>query len=505
MKKISLICIVLCLCLLWGNTALMASATAAGQDTTAPEDTTETTQSAAPAAPDIQSSLYTEGDASVIHGAATLDGQKPLGGNVKRLETAKAALLYEMNTDTLLYTWNPDARVHPASLVKVMTAMIALEEGALTDPVTITADMRSQLRGADLQTDFKEGEQITLGDLVHSSMVSSSNASSTMIAIHISGSEGAFVARMNARAKELGCTDTNFVNAHGIPHENQYTTARDMARIVAEALKSEAFCQVFGAKNYTIPATDVSEARELKTTNYFISNQTVQKFYDSRVTGGKSGAASTEDRSVVFTAESGELKLLGVVMGAEGQTEADGYSLKRHGNFEEATALMDYGFNHYSTAQILFSGKSVAQFPVENGANDVVGRPVSSAFSALPAGTTVENLSWQYVLNDTLEAPVEKDAVIGAVQVWCGDVCVAQSDMISMNGAALSATAGQTGQQAQRQEEENDGFTQFLMVIGILVGAALILGALLMMVMWVRAAAAESRRRKRRQSRQRSR
>lgn len=503
MKKISLICIVLCLCLLWSGISLMASATSDLPDTTGAQDTAETTQPTH-AAPQIQGSPYTEGDASVTYGASSLDGQKPLGGSVKRLETARSALLYELNTGTLLYTWNPDERVHPASLVKVMTAMIALEEGELTDSVTVTADMLSQLQGANLQTDFKEGEQLTLGDLVHSTMVSSSNASSALLAIHTSGSEGAFVAKMNARAKELGCSNTNFTNSHGIPQDNQYTTARDMARIVAEAVKSETFCQVFGAKNYTIPATNLSEARNLKTTNYFISNQSVQKFYDSRVTGGKSGAASTEDRSVVFTAESGELRLLGVVMGAVGKTEADGYSLKHHGNFEEATELLNFGFDNYITAQILFSGKSVAQFPVENGANDVVGRPVSSAFSALPAGTTVENLSWQYVLKDSLEAPVKKDAVIGAVQVWCGDVCVAQSEMVSMNGAALSDAAGQK-QQTGDAEEENDGFTQFLMVVGILVGAALILGALLMMAVWARAAAAETRRRKRRQSRQRSR
>lgn len=497
MKKISLLCVVLCLCLLWSGISVMASATSALPDTA------ETTQPVSPS-PQVQSSLYTGGDASVTRGASTLDGQKPLGGSDKRLETARSALLYELNTETLLYSWNPDERVQPASLVKVMTAMVALEEGELTDPVTITADMLSQLRGADLQTDFKEGEQLTLGDLVHSTMVSSSNASAALIAIHISGSEGAFVAKMNARARELGCANTNFTNSHGIPQDNQYTTARDMARIVAEAVKSETFCQIFGAKNYTIPATNLSEERNLKTTNYFISNQSVQKFYDSRVTGGKSGAVSTEDRSVVFTAESGELKLLGVVMGAVGKTGADGYSLKHHGNFEEATELLNFGFDNYMTAQILFSGKSVAQFSVENGANDVVGRPVSSAFSALPVGTTVEALSWQYVLDEPLEAPVAKGAVIGAVQVWCGDVCVAQSDMVSMNGAGISAASGQMPQQGDAQED-NDGVTQFLMVTGILVGAALILGALLMMAVWARGAAAEARRRKRRQSRQRSR
>lgn len=511
MKKISLIFLALCLCLGACLMPMMASATAL-QDTTAPADTTvpeETT--ASPATPVVQGSAITEGDASVTHGAASLAGQKPLGGSIKRLETAKAALLYELNTGTLLYTWNPDARMHPASLVKVMTAMVALEEGSLADPVTITSAMLSQLTSLDLFTNFKEGEQLTLGDLVHSCMVTSSNAASALIAIHISGSEASFVSKMNARAKELGCTDTNFVNSHGIPHDSQYTTARDMARILEAALQSEEFRQVFGAETYTIPATNLSEEKELVTTNYFLTKRGISKFYDSRVTGGKSGAASTQDRSIVFTAQSGELNLLGVVMGAEGETGADGSTLRHHGSFEEATVLMNYGFDSFTTAQILFSGKSLAQFQVENSANDIVGRPVSSVSSALPAGTTLEHLSWQYVLDDSLTAPVKKGDVIGAIQVWCGDVCVAQSEMVSMNGARLTdAMQAESDRLAANEDEkDNDGFTQFLMVIGILLGAALVLGALLMILVWTRAAIAQSRSRtrsrRRRQSRRRSR
>lgn len=506
MKKISLICMTLCLVMSLCCQPLMISATAA-QDTTAPADTAETTQPPAgtPTA-DIQSATITEGNASVSHGAATLDGQNPLGGSVQLLDTAKAALLYEMNTGTLLYAWNPDARMHPASIVKVMTVMVALEEGELSDGVTITSAMLDQLGSAGLFTDFKEGEQITLGDLVHSAMVSSSNAASALIAIHISGSEAAFVSKLNARAKELGCTDTNFVNSHGIPDDNQYTTARDVARIVETAVQSETFRQVFGTDTYTIPATNLSEERELRTTNYFLSNRGVQKFYDTRVTGGKSGAASTKDRSVVFTAESGELKLLGVVMGAEGRTGSDGTSLTYHGNFEEATVLLNYGIDNFMTAQILFSGKSVTQFQVANGANDVVGRPAVSVSSALPSGTTLEDLSWQYVLDGSLEAPVEKDQVIGAIQVWCGNVCVAQSDMVSMNRAGLSGTAqSQSGTQSDGSEGQDSGVSQFLMVVGIIVGAALVLAALVMILLWIRAALIRSRIRKRRQSRRRSR
>ena len=496
MKKITLFFLVLCLLAAMSPWSLTAGATALNEPA-------ETTQPAPePTAPDVQSSQVSQGNASVSHGAATLDGQKPRGGNEKRLETAKAALLYELNTGTLLYSWNPDARMHPASLVKVVTVMMALEEGKLSDSVTITSAMLAQLRDGDLFTDFKEGEQITLGDLIHSTMLSSSNAASALIAIHISGSEAAFVNKMNARVRELGCKDTNFVNSHGIPVDNQYTTARDTARIVAAALESETFRQVFGTTEYTIPATSVSEARELKTTNYFMSTRSVQKFFDNRVTGGKSGAASTQDRSIVFTAESGELNLLGVVMGAEGKTEADGYSLKHHGNFEEATVLMNYGFDSFTTAQILFSGKSLAQFSVEGGANDIVGRPVSSAFSALPAHTGVDNLSWQYVLDESLEAPVEKDQVIGAIQVWCGDICVAQSEMVSMNRAELREAS--SGDEVL-DEEESSGITRFLLIVGIVVGAVMVLGALAVLALWLRGAVARSRRRRRRQSRRRSR
>ena len=487
MKKISLIFLILCL--LAQCAGVGAFAAAVPEDTTTPPETTAGALAPSP-----------QGDGT----SHTLDAQSPLGGQAQKLETARAALLYELNTGTMLYFWNPDARVHPASLVKAVTAMIAVEEGDLSETVTITADMLAVLRESQLYTDLQEGEQVTLGDLVYNTMVTSNNASAVLIAEHMCGTESAFVKKMNQRAKELGCTSTNFVNTHGIPHDRMYTTARDMAKLIGHAIENETFRQIFGAANYTIPATNMSEERNLKTTNYFLSKQVVEKFYDDRVTGGKSGAAATDDRSVVFTAESGGVKLLGVVMGAEGKTASDGVTLIRHGSFEEAAELLKFGFDNYMTAQVLFEDKSMTQFQVQGGANDVAVRPGATVFSALPAGTTAEGLRWEYVLDGELTAPVKAGEKIGKVQVWAGSIRVAEADMITMNGSAVSGTAG------VQPDPDNAGgsgseLSTLLMVLGIVAGAVLVILLAVVLIGRIRTAALRARRRKRRESRRRSR
>ena len=135
-------------------------------------------------------------------------------------------------------------------------------------------------------------------------MVGSANDAAAVIAEHIGTSQGAFVGLMNQRAKELGCENTQFMNANGLSHEEQYTTARDLAKITEAALHNEIFVELFSAIKYTVPATNKSEARELVTTNHLMSTETVRNQFDERVTGGKTGALNTTDRSLICTAES---------------------------------------------------------------------------------------------------------------------------------------------------------------------------------------------------------
>lgn len=504
MKKNQFYLIILCVLLLFQAWAVPAFATEGGDTTSDTTDVTDATDDEPAIPPEGDIPAVTGEDASISNGCHTMHAQIPLGGSEKKLETAKSAILYELNSGTLLYAYQADEKVYPASLVKIMTALLVVEDDQLEQNVTVTNTALAALPSNVLTVDLKAGETLTMKDLLYCMMVESANDACVVIAEQLAGSQEAFAARMNARARELGCTGTQFVNAHGLPDEQQYTTARDIGKIVEKALQYDAFREVFGTVSYTVPETNCSQARYLVTTNYFMStDRGVVKFRDSRFTGGKSGAISnTTDRSIACTAESGNLNLMCIVMGAEGTLEEDGYSLKRLGNFEEAAELVNFGIQNFTVSQILYEGKSVTQLPVTNGENQIVCRTVETVYSALPAGTTAEHLTWRYLRSDEeLTAPVEKEDPVGKVQVWFGSVCLAQSDMVSMNGSAVYRKL--TGTDAMTVDMGNGG--QFLKILGIVFIVLLGLAVLYLGVKFIRAALIRARQRRRRKNRRRSR
>lgn len=509
MKNNRIFCCLVALLMVWQ--CIMVTVLAAEDDAaeeTAEETTAETTgETTVPETfPVVEPPTILTGDASVSNGCHTLDAKFPLGAKEQLLDTAKSSILYELNSGTLLYAWKPDEPVYPASLVKIMTALLVVENGDLSRTVTVTESALSAVPYDAVSVSMKAGETFTMQDLLYCMMVASANDACAVAAEAIAGSQDAFVTMMNSRAKEIGCTGTNFVNAHGLHDEKQYTTARDMGKILEKALEYDQFRKAFGAASYTVPATSLSEKRELGSTNYFISDKYgVVKFYDKRVTGGKSGSISNSDRSMATTAESGGLNLMSVVMSAVGVAEPDGYSLSYLGNFEETTELLEYGFDNFEVDQILHEGKSVAQYPVVGGENHVVGRPVSTVSSALPVGTTEQRLVWKYYRDEgDLSAPIEAGTPIGMVQVWYGTMCLAQSDMVAMNGSKVAQnTLVQPEQRSTSKSDFNGGIV--LTVLGV--AFAVIIGIVLVLVMihLVRTWIIRARRRRRRKNRRRSR
>ena len=142
--------------------------------------------------------------------------QQALAGNGDYEGTAKAVVLYEMNTDTLVYAYQPDLRISPTGIVKVLTALIALEEGNLDDVVTVRRSTLDSVSPGAVSAGLKAGEEISLRDLLYCIMVSSANDACAVVAEHIAGSQQAFVEKMNARAATLGCANTHFTNVHGL-------------------------------------------------------------------------------------------------------------------------------------------------------------------------------------------------------------------------------------------------------------------------------------------------
>lgn len=443
---------------------------------------------------------------AAVQGCVTLDGTKPLKNDGQLLDTAKAVILYELTSNTLVYAWNPDTHLDPSGMNKIMTAMLAIELGDPEAVVTVTKTALDSVAIGSVSAGLKVGEEIKLRDLLYCMMVGSANDAAAVIAEYIGGTQAGFVGMMNERAMELGCENTLFMNPNGLSHEKQYSTARDLAKITYAALESELFVELFSAIKYSVPATNKSEERQVVTTNHLMSKETVRNQFDERVTGGKTGALSTTDRSLISTAESGDQKYLAVVMSAKGTVTANGLSVKTFGNFEETRALLDHGFENYSRRQLLHTDQVMEQFAVAGGENDVIAHPAAAVEVILPNDAAILDISYRCNVSDAgLTAPLKKGNVIGTVEVWFRGICVGSSDLIAMYdvnepgvyNVALQPTGG---------EGESGLLVTILLIIGIVLLGLLILAAIVLLTVrtinrwrWQRRAV------KRNRSRQRSR
>jgi len=372
-------------------------------------------------------------DAQNAFGYHSIDSGAAYLGTEDLVENVGAALLYEMNSDTLMYAKQADEKVFPSSLVKIMTALIAVQKGNLQDVVTVTQTALDAVPYYAASAELQADEQITLSDLLYCMMVGSANDAAAVIAEHISGSQAAFVQEMNQYAAALGCMGTQFVNAHGLHDENQYTTARDLGRILVAAVQNELFMTYFSAVNYTVPATNKAEERELSTGNFLMSVEKLQKYYDDRVIGGRTGIADDESRCLATVAQKNGMQIVCIVMGSISTLSEDGKT-DTYGSFAETSKLLDACFDNNHVVQIVYENQVLRQCPVINGENDVILASANSIYSVLPASVSVRNLVFKY--DDValqIEAPVSAGQVLTNVQVWHNGSCVAQTGLVTMN------------------------------------------------------------------------
>ena len=488
MKKNRIICLLLCFLLLSQPLTAFATET---DGTILVEPTVDST---------LPGDDYQDisGDASVTNGCHSINAKMSLWGNNKMLEAAGAAMLYEVNSETVMYAWNPDLTMFPASLVKIMTALIAVEKGNLESIATVTVNALAALPPGSDTLKLQVGEQFTLDQLLYAMMTGSANDAAVVIAEHIAGSQMGFVTLMNQKAKALGCTGTVFVNAHGMHEDFQITTARDMVKIVMEAIQNEDFVKYFSALDYTLPATRFSEARKLTSTNFLMSKGVTEEYFDARVTGGRTGVTDGRERCLIATAESGGLKYIAVVLGAIPSVNSEG--ITRFGSYEEVGQLFDMGFKGYRVTQILGTDDIIAQYPVLNGENYVVTGPSKSVSVALPTNITAKDLSFRYQDNfSSLTAPVKKGENLTMVQVWYNNVCIGQSPIVTKNGSALV-----TYSQEVDYDTSDGPLDDILIAIGIIaagiLGAIVILHVYQILRRWVRNTLHKRRRRYRRRS-----
>lgn len=245
------------------------------------------------------------------------------------------AVLMEASTGAILYNKGMDEVRYPASITKIMTAVIALENSNLTDTVTFTETACALAVPGNAKIDAKPGEIFTMEQCLYALLLSSANEVACQIAIQIAGSEAAFADMMNTKAAEIGCTNTHFTNASGLHDTNHYTTAHDMALIMQYAIQNQEFLTITGTLSYTIPATNLSGERTLSTHNAMMVSG---DYYYEGTFSGKPGNTGEAGSTLVTAATRNQMTLICVVMKA-----ADGGQ-----STTDTISLMDYGYNNFT-------------------------------------------------------------------------------------------------------------------------------------------------------------
>ncbi|NLY85900.1 MAG: D-alanyl-D-alanine carboxypeptidase [Tissierellia bacterium] len=312
---------------------------------------------------------------------------------------AKAAILMEVNTGEIIYKLNEHERLAPASITKIMTMLLgveALNSGriSLNDKVIIS-NHASRMGGS--QVYLEAGETQTVEDLFRAIAIRSANDASVALAEHIAGSEEIFVKMMNEKAKELGMENTHFANASGLPNENHYVSAYDVAIMSKELLKYPIVNEWLTTYMY-----DLKVGRNKNSIQTMVNTNRLVKEYEG-TTGIKTGSTNEAGFCISASAKRGDLELIAVVLGSKTSQI----------RFDEAKRMLDYGFANFESINIGKKGDIVATLPVEKGKLYEVDIMLErDSFVLLPKGES-GNIEKDVVLPDIIKSPMSAGDVVG--------------------------------------------------------------------------------------------
>ena len=499
MKKLSRLSLLLCILLLIQSLAVAVYATE-----TEPIET-EPVELVLPTIPEY--SIDELGEVTVLSGCRTLEAQVPLGGNSPILKSAKAAFIYEMNTNTVIYNYNPDLTVSPGALAKLVTAIVAIENGDLDQKLTVNSMSYKTLPGSAVRVNagLKEGEEMTLRDMLHCLIMTWANDAAVTIAENIGGTQENFVQMMNQWVHDAGCENTKFTNVHGISSVEARTTARDMVRIYQKAYRNPEFKTLLATTAYEIAPTNKTETtRKLQANNYLMEEYILSQYNYDGVTTGFAPYGENYGAHLVCTADTKGMSFVVVVLGAEREFAENGWRAIYYGNYEEAWDLLDFAFDGYKICRLLHDGQSLYQFNVSGGENQVVAQSNTAMDAILPVSAKMKNLLYKYnVKGGGLTAPIADDQVIATLQIWYQNSCIAETELHAMS--SVRAVADKNLDLNNSGKGRGIDLKSVLAFAGIVFLVIFVPFAIYLIVNNVRRAYTRNRRRRRRQSRRRSR
>lgn len=375
-------------------------------------------------------------------------------------------ILMEESTGTILYEKNSDEAHYPASITKIMTTLLALENGNLSDMVTFSDDAINNTEGSGIARDY--GEQMTLEQCLYGVMLESANECAYAVAEHVGGTVENFVDMMNAKAKELGCTNTHFANPHGLQDENHYTTAHDMALIAQAAYQNETFRIIIGTKMYTIPPTN-KHAEETVLRNHHdmlcTYHNANRKYLYPYCVGGKTGYTATANSTLVTYAEKDGMTLICVVMNTQSPNQ-----------FIDTVNLFDYAFDNFQVLNVAENDTDYsAETTVDNGNLNNIAPFVEldkDAVIVLPKTAEFSDTSSSVEYNDS------DPEIVGSIMYTYAGRNVGKAD-IKTTGVVVEGYAFDNESTEEEEQEAVSTVQVRPIVVVLLIVAVILLGVLL--------------------------
>lgn len=319
---------------------------------------------------------------------------------------AKAAALMDVNSYRLLTGKNLERRLPMASTTKIMTALVAIESGRLEEMVTVKP---SALQVEPSCIWLEAGERVKLHDLLYGLMLRSGNDAALAIAEFLGGSVSGFAEMMNDKAAELGLTNTHFVNPHGLHHPEHYTSAYDLARLAAYALRNPLFTAVVSCQEITVP-------RENKAAWHWTNKNQLLATYPGG-DGVKTGWTKTAGRCLVASANRSGFRLVAVV-------------LHSPDDWNEASALLDWGYREFEPTQLVRQGEVVQSTPVQRGyPAEVKLRAGADFFWPARRGETASPQR-EIILPNVVAAPLDEGQQLGTIRIADDDGCYAEIPLL---------------------------------------------------------------------------
>ena len=347
---------------------------------------------------------------------------------------ADSAVVMDMESGAVLYAKQSDKKHYPASITKLMTTLVTLENAQLTDKVKFTEDSVSFLQWDDANIGMKPGEEISLKDALYGVLLASANEVSHAVAEsvgaqHLGGDYDSFIAEMNKRAQELGCTNSHWVNANGLHDDEHYTTAHDMALIASNVYQQEEFRKIEESLEYKIGFTNITKEERVFQQNHKMLWPESEYYYEY-CKGGKTGYTDQAKTTLVTMADNGNLQLAAVV-------------------------LYDYGVDAYNDTRSMFDYvfKNFEKVPVTETADTdkIVSFQNRDAYVVVPKGTDLSKVSQEVVLTE--------DGIRSGRIVYTYQGQTVGSADVSLTEEYYQKLAGGDAAKSDSKEIENQGST----------------------------------------------